>query len=113
MCSSIQTNVVLNDGERQTLAEMFALLGDPSRLAIILCCAETPRAVSDIAERTGLSTSLVSHHLRLLRTAQLVRVQRAGRYAYYSIADEHVRHMLSDMVDHVRHAVGESADIAR
>lgn len=105
--------MTLNDSERQSLAEMFALLGDPSRLAIILSCAEDPRAVSEIAEHTGLSTSLVSHHLRLLRTAQLVRVQRTGRYAYYSIADEHVRHMLSDMVDHVRHAVGEPADIAR
>jgi ArsR family transcriptional regulator len=105
--------VKLKDGERQALAGMFALLGDPSRLSIILSCAESPLAVSEIAERTGLSTSLVSHHLRLLRTAQLVRVQREGRYAYYSIADEHVRHMLSDMVDHVRHSVGEPANITR
>ena len=86
------------------LAGMYALLGDPSRLSIVLACAEEDRRpVSEIVRATGLSPSLVSHHLRLLRTAGLLTVAREGRHAYYSIADEHVRHMLADMVDHVRH----------
>jgi DNA-binding transcriptional ArsR family regulator len=95
----------LSSTQRLALAEMYALLGDPSRLSIVLACADGTRSVSHIVEDTQLSPSLVSHHLRLLRTAGLVRVERTGRYAYYSIADEHVRHMLADMVDHVRHRV--------
>lgn len=47
--------------------------------------------------------SLVSHHLRLLRTAALLKVEREGRHAYYSVADAHVEHMLDDMVGHVQH----------
>jgi ArsR family transcriptional regulator len=98
--------VKLSDSQCAALAGMYALLGDPSRLSIVLACAEQGRRpVSDIVMATGLSPSLVSHHLRLLRTAGLVSVERAGRYAFYSIADEHVHHMLEDMVDHVRHVV--------
>lgn len=47
--------------------------------------------------------SLMSHHLRLLRTAALLKVEREGPHAYYSVADAHVEHMLVDMVGHVRH----------
>ena len=83
---------------------MFALLGDPTRLGIVLNCREGRRSVSELAEAGDLSVSLVSHHLRLLRTAKLLKVEREGRYAYYSIADEHVEHMLGDMVSHARHS---------
>jgi hypothetical protein len=51
------------------LAETFRLMGDPSRLKIILACLAAPICVGDIAERAGLSLSLASHHLRLLRAA--------------------------------------------
>ena len=98
--------MTLSEAQCAALAEMYSLLGDPSRLSIVLACAEqSRRPVWDIVQATGLSPSLVSHHLRLLRTAGLVRVERAGRNAFYSIADEHVRHMLADMVDHVRHVI--------
>ena len=96
----------LSPSQLTALAGMYALLGDPSRLSIVLVCAEQGRQpVRAIIEATALSPSLVSHHLRLLRTAGLLRVERSGRFAYYSIVDEHVRHMLEDMVDHVRHLV--------
>ncbi len=89
--------------QRQSLAEMFALLGDPTRLGIVLRCRHRRRSVSEIADASGLSMSLVSHHLRLLRTAALLKVEREGRHAYYSVADAHVEHMLDDMVGHVQH----------
>ncbi|NEX15188.1 MAG: transcriptional regulator [Halochromatium sp.] len=82
---------------------MFALLGDPTRLGIVLRCRHQRRSVSEIADASSLSMSLVSHHLRLLRTAALLKVEREGRHAYYSVADAHVEHMLDDMVGHVRH----------
>jgi len=83
------------------LAEMFHLLGDGSRLRIVLSCMDAPICVQDIAGGLGLSASLVSHHLRLLRAARLLRAERRGKRVYYSAADEHVRSVLADMVEHV------------
>lgn len=82
------------------VADMFRLLGDPTRLRIILTCLDEPRAVGEIAEATGASPSLVSHHLRLLKAARLVRADRQARHVYYIAADDHIRHMLHDMMDH-------------
>ena len=83
------------------LADLFRLLGDPTRLRIVLTCLDESVAVGDIAARLGLSGSLVSHHLRLLRAAAIVRAERQGKQVFYVAADDHVRHMIADMVEHV------------
>ncbi len=54
-----------------------------------------------MAERLGISASLVSHHLRLLRAARLLQADRRGRQVFYVVGDEHIRSMLTDMADHV------------
>ncbi len=94
---------LLRVSEDQTaeLADMFRLMSDPSRLRIILACLETPTSVGDMAAAVGLSPSLVSHHLRLLRAGRLIQAERRGNRVYYLITDEHIRRVLSDMVDHV------------
>lgn len=92
---------VLSDDHAVALADLFRLLGDPSRLKIVVACLRTPLAVSDIAERLGLSVSLVSHHLRLLRGARLVRADRQGKQIFYGADDVHVRRMVEDMVTHI------------
>ena len=58
---------------------MFGLLGEPNRLRIVLACLDGPRGVGEIAEEAGMSQSLASHHLRLLRTARLLRPERVGK----------------------------------
>ncbi|MDE2184985.1 MAG: helix-turn-helix transcriptional regulator, partial [Alphaproteobacteria bacterium] len=73
-----------------------------SRLKIVLACLSKPRCVSDIAAVTKLSPSLVSHHLRLLRAARMLRAERQGKQVYYGAADDHVRCVIADMVAHVR-----------
>ena len=83
------------------LAEIFRLMGDPSRLRIILACSAEPICVGDIARRLDLAQSLVSHHLRLLRAARLVRGERSGKQMLYQLADDHIRCVVADMVDHV------------
>ncbi len=88
------------------VAEMFRLMGDPTRLSIILTCLPGPKPVGDIAQRLGLSSSLVSHHLRLLRAARVMRGQRHGKQVHYGVADEHISRVFLDMLDHV----GEPAD---
>lgn len=83
------------------LADMFRLLGDPSRLRVVLTCLGAPICVSDIATLTRLSPSLVSHHLRLLRAARILRAERLGKQVFYTLADHHVRCTITDMVAHV------------
>lgn len=96
----------VGDDQLVELAEMFRLLGDPTRLSIILACLDRAEAVGDMAERIGISPSLVSHHLRLLRAARLLSADRRGRQVFYAVGDPHIRSMLTDMVDHV--AEGEA-----
>lgn len=91
----------LADPRPELLADMFRLLGDPSRLKLVLALCEGASAASAAATRAGLSPQLASHHLRLLKAARLVRAMRKGREIHYDIADDHVRHMLDDMVAHV------------
>lgn len=89
------------------IAEIFRLLGDPSRLRIVVACLETPRCVSDIAHETALSSSLVSHHLRLLRGARILKSERRGKQVFYAAEDEHVRSIIADMITHAAEEDGE------
>src|SRR5258708_37791473 len=81
---------LLADDDAAALADLFRLLGDPSRLRIVVSCLRTPLAVSDIAERLGLSVSLVSHHLRLLKGARLGRANRQGKQGVFGAGGLHV-----------------------
>ena len=89
------------DDEVAALAETFRLLGDPNRLRIVLSCLDGPVGVGALAEKVGLSQSLVSHHLRLLRATRLLKAGKAGRQVFYSLPDCHVRDMLTNLIDHV------------
>jgi ArsR family transcriptional regulator len=91
----------LEDDQAAELADMFRLMGDGTRLRIILTCAEDQTSVGALAERLGLMPSLVSHHLRLLRAGRILRAERRGKQVFYSVADEHIRRVIADMVAHV------------
>lgn len=83
------------------LSETFKLLGDPTRLAILISCMDEEKSVSDIVSSVNASQSLVSHHLRLLRGARLVKPRRAGRQMFYQAHDKHISCTLKDMIDHI------------
>lgn len=83
------------------VAETFRLLGEPNRLGIVVSCLDGPLSVGEITERVALSQSLVSHHLRLLRAARLLKSGRQGKKVFYSIPDCHVRDMLLNMIEHL------------
>ena len=93
---------LLTSDQTHELAEIFRLLGDPTRLAIVLAVGDGTRPVGVVAESLGLSPSLVSHHLRLLRAARLVRAERQGKQVFYALADDHVHDVVQDMAAHVR-----------
>lgn len=90
-----------SDASVAQLADLFHLLGDPTRLRIVLACVDTPIAVSEIATTLQLSSSLVSHHLRLLRAARIVKSERQGKQVFYSAADAHISGVLADMLEHI------------
>lgn len=91
----------LSPEQAEELADMFHLLGDVNRLRLIHACMDEAVCVQDLAQRFGLSASLVSHHLRLLKAARLMRAERRGKQVFYTAADEHVRCVLQDMTTHV------------
>ncbi len=95
----------LNPGQTAELADMFRLMGDASRLRIVLTCLEAPVAVGEIAVRLGLSPSLVSHHLRLLRAGRILKATRKGKQVFYAAADAHISRVVADMVAHVGEAL--------
>src|SRR5262245_18368035 len=86
------------------VAVVFKLLGDPTRVRLVDALTHGERCVCDLATLVGLTESAVSHQLRLLRAARLVRVRRVGRLAYYSLDDHHVVGLLHDTRKHVEEA---------
>ncbi|ROO24466.1 ArsR family transcriptional regulator [Salinisphaera orenii MK-B5] len=91
---------VLSTGQTSRLAEMFRLLGEPNRLSLVYACLEEPQSVQTLAADIDISMSLASHHLRLLRSARLLRAERRGKQVFYVAADAHVQRVLRDMVEH-------------
>lgn len=85
----------------QSVAEVFKLLGDPTRVKLLDALSHGERCVCDLATLVDLSESAVSHQLRLLRTARLVKVRRVGRLAFYDLDDHHVIGLLHDTRKHV------------
>jgi len=87
-------------------AELFRLLGDPTRLAILHALLEAGElCVCDLARVAGVAENVVSQAMRLLRAADVVRTRRDGRRIHYRLADAHVRMLLDLSADHVRHQV--------
>jgi ArsR family transcriptional regulator len=91
----------LDDDQIVEIAEILRLLGEPSRLRILLACLAEPAAVGEIAQRVGMGRSLVSHHLRLLRASRLLRSNRYGKQIVYSAIDDRVRCIVADLAGHV------------
>lgn len=83
------------------LAELFKMLGDSTRVRILHALSMEELCVCDIASLICLSQSAVSHQLRLLRAAKLVKFRKEGKMVYYSLDDDHVRRLLSEGLVHV------------
>jgi len=89
------------------LADVFGLLSDPGRLRLLVALLEGEMCVCDLAAASGRSESAVSHALRLLRAHRVVQARRAGRMAYYKLADSHVRMLLDLALIHVGHTTAD------
>ena len=92
----------------QALAETFRVLGDPTRIRLIAAMAVAERCVSDLASLVGMSESAVSHQLRMLRAARLVRTRRAGRQVFYILDDGHILALFEQGLSHVHEPHGDA-----
>lgn len=95
---------LIDAAEASRLADLFKLLGDPTRARILYALLEAGEmCVCDISETVEIPESTASHALRLLRTAGVVRNRRDGRMVHYSLDDAHVRLLLDLSLQHLRH----------
>jgi DNA-binding transcriptional ArsR family regulator len=79
------------------------MLGDPTRIRIMSALADTELCVYDIAAVVGTSQSAVSHQLRLLRTAGLVKPRKSGKHVMYTLDDQHVSELFRCGLEHISH----------
>lgn len=91
----------LQSDQTAELAETFGLLSDPTRLSIVVACMDQERSAGEIAAKLGSSASLTSHHLRLLRSARILKSERRGKQVFYTMSDACVHSVLTIMIEHL------------
>ena len=83
------------------LAELYKIFGDSTRIKILYTLFTEERGVGDIARLLGMTMSAISHQLRILKQARLVKPRREGKMVYYALADDHVRTIFVQGLDHI------------
>ena len=83
------------------LAELFKVFGDSTRIKIICSLFESEMCVCDLSALLNISQSAISHQLRVLKSARLVKFRRAGKVIYYSLDDEHIKHIFDAGLHHI------------
>ena len=111
-CNVIHADVVSKvaaamppEEELYELAEVFKVFGDPTRIRILWALFEAEMCVCDIASLLNMSQSSISHQLRLLKQARLVKFRREGKTVYYSLDDEHVKMIFDQGLVHVKERI--------
>ena len=83
------------------LAELFKIFGDTTRIRILFVLFEAELCVCDLAAALGMTQSAISHQLGILKRSRLIRSRRDGKSVFYSLADEHVRSIIAQGMEHV------------
>ena len=83
------------------LAELFKIFGDSTRIKILYVLFESEMCVCDIAQLLGMTQSAISHQLQVLKKSKLAKYRREGKTVFYSLADDHVRTILGQGMEHV------------
>ena len=94
----------VDDETSLRLADIFKVLGDRTRIKLLSLLAHKEElCVCDIAEALGMGQSAISHQLRVLRNARIVKFHKVGKEAFYSLDDDHVVTLMQQGLDHVLH----------
>ena len=83
------------------LAELFKVFGDSTRIRILFVLFEEEVCVCDLAQTLSMTQSAISHQLKILKQSKLVKSRRAGKSIFYSLADDHVRTIIAQGMEHV------------
>lgn len=83
------------------LTELFRIFGDSTRIRILYVLFEAEMCVCDIAALLGMTQSAISHQLRALKNARLVKSRREGKTVFYALADDHVKTIIDQGLEHV------------
>lgn len=107
-CSVIHEDIVNavrknmpEEGRLYDLAELFKVFGDPTRVKILWALDEAEMCVCDIAVLLNMTQSAISHQLRVLKQARLVKSRKDGKVVYYSLDDEHVKEIFGQGLIHI------------
>lgn len=88
--------------EFTSVVDLFKALASRKRLEILRHLFDSPKCVHEICELVEISQPLASQHLRILKQAKIIAAESRGRENIYSVADEHVRHLVIDAIEHIR-----------
>ncbi len=84
------------------LSDFFKVMGDSTRIRLLWALEQAGMCVNDLAVLLDMTKSAVSHQLKILRTAKLVKAEKRGKNVYYSLADEHVQVVLDMALNHIK-----------
>ena len=83
------------------LAELYKIFGDSTRIRILYALFEKEMCVNDIAEALGMTMSAISHQLRILKQARLVKYRKEGKAVFYALSDDHVKSIIAMGMEHI------------
>lgn len=89
------------EGQLSDLADLFKVFGDSTRIRILFVLFESEVCVCDLAETLNMNQSAISHQLKILKQAKLVTSRREGKSVFYSLADDHVRTIIGQGMEHI------------
>lgn len=90
-----------DENELYDLAELFKVFGDSTRIRILFALFETDVCVCDLAMTLNMTQSAISHQLRILKQSKLVKSRREGKSVFYSLADDHVKTIIAQGMEHI------------
>ena len=93
-------NELPDEETTERLSEVFKVFGDNTRIRILWALFDNELCVYDIADKVGMSQSAVSHQLRILKNAKLVKSRRDGKQTFYSLDDDHVKTIIEQVLIH-------------
>ena len=96
------TDHMPDEDQLYDLAEVFKVCGDSTRIKILYVLFEAELCVCDIAQLLNMTQSAISHQLRILKQNRLVKNRRDGKSVYYSLADGHVKTIISQGMEHIQ-----------
>jgi len=96
-----ERNSILPDEKFYELSEFFKIFGDNSRLRILAVLKSGEISVNDLSEMVGMSQSAVSHQLKILKQARVVKLRKEGKNIFYSLDDEHIDIILKLGIEHI------------